>query len=200
MNIPFPPIPNAPVEVGTIPSLFSSNEIEKILNDLEPLSYENAYVQDPKTSKQNWVEDDWRKSRLKWIPQDEKFSWVYYKIMENIVRINSNAWKYDITHFHGMAQYTEYPSDIKGNYNWHLDIGTEDICFRKLSVSLQLSDSSSYKGGDLEIYKGGDDVIKADRELGTAIFFPSFILHRVKPVTEGIRKSLVFWIGGPAFK
>ena len=35
---------------------------------------------------------------------------------------------------------------------------------------------------------------------GHAVFFASFIRHRVKPVIRGTRKSLVMWFGGPPFK
>ena len=35
---------------------------------------------------------------------------------------------------------------------------------------------------------------------GHAIFFASFIRHRVKPVIKGNRKSLVMWFGGTPFK
>ena len=35
---------------------------------------------------------------------------------------------------------------------------------------------------------------------GQAIFFASFIRHRVTPVTRGVRKSLVMWFGGTPFK
>lgn len=31
-------------------------------------------------------------------------------------------------------------------------------------------------------------------------FFPSYVMHRVKPVTEGVRYSLVCWVSGPSFK
>ena len=35
---------------------------------------------------------------------------------------------------------------------------------------------------------------------GQAIFFSSFIRHRVNKVKKGIRRSLVMWFGGPPFK
>ncbi len=35
---------------------------------------------------------------------------------------------------------------------------------------------------------------------GQAIFFASFMRHRVEPVKKGIRRSLVMWFGGPPFK
>ena len=35
---------------------------------------------------------------------------------------------------------------------------------------------------------------------GQAIFFASFIRHRVAPVKKGMRRSLVMWFGGTPFK
>jgi PKHD-type hydroxylase len=40
----------------------------------------------------------------------------------------------------------------------------------------------------------------APREKGTVIMFPSYLLHRVTPVTKGVRKSLVLWVGGTTFR
>lgn len=54
-----------------------------------------------------------------------------------------------------------------------------------------------YEGGELQINTG--KVLVAEKEKGTVIIFPSYLLHRVTPVTKGIRRSLVLWIEGPAF-
>ena len=38
------------------------------------------------------------------------------------------------------------------------------------------------------------------RKKGTVLVFPSFMRHKVEPVTKGIRKSLVAWIEGPHWR
>lgn len=100
-----------------------------------------------------------------------------------------------------------------GHYDWHTDqkhapIESSDINFhhkvRKLSLTLQLSDSSAYEGGNLEFrwLRDGKVVTKTltgAREKGTIIIFPSFIWHRVTPVTKGERISLVNWSLGRPF-
>ena len=64
---------------------------------------------------------------------------------------------------------------------------------------LQLTDPAEYEGGDLEIMSGAEtDVVLKQRGLITV--FPSYILHRVSPVTKGTRKTIVVWACGPAFK
>ena len=91
-------------------------------------------------------------------------------------------------------QYTEYDSKKEGHYDWHIDIGEGEYAGRKLSVVLLLNDD--YEGGELEIWEKGF----VPKGKGNLFVFPSYLLHRVTPVTEGIRKSLVLWTSGPTFK
>ena len=69
---------------------------------------------------------------------------------------------------------------------------------RKLSVTVQLSKTEDYEGGDLEF----EDVqTSADfRAQGTVLVFPSYLRHRVHPVTSGIRYALVAWFFGPQWR
>ena len=64
-----------------------------------------------------------------------------------------------------------------------------------LSISVQLSGSEEYEGGDLQ-FEVGSDEIAAAQDPGSVIFFPSYIRHRVTPVTSGVRYSLVQWVSG----
>ena len=70
---------------------------------------------------------------------------------------------------------------------------------RKLSFSVQLSDPDDYKGGDL-LLKISSDPTQVKKTRGTVIFFPSYVLHEVTPVEQGVRKSLVGWVTGPRWK
>ena len=93
-----------------------------------------------------------------------------------------------------MAQYTEYPNG--GFYDWHIDSDTEfsqEPPVRKISMTCLLSPEHEFEGGDLELLKEGQ---VAKIKQGHAVFFASFIRHRVKPVITGNRKSLVMWFGG----
>ena len=40
----------------------------------------------------------------------------------------------------------------------------------------------------------------APRKAGCVFIFPSFMMHRVTPVTKGTRKSFVLWLGGTHYK
>jgi PKHD-type hydroxylase len=68
---------------------------------------------------------------------------------------------------------------------------------RKISMTLLLSDPKDFEGGELELI---DDKKRPNLKRGYAIFFASFIRHRVKPIIKGNRKSLVMWFGGPPLK
>jgi PKHD-type hydroxylase len=64
---------------------------------------------------------------------------------------------------------------------------------------VQLSDPADYDGGELE-FMMHRSVVQAERAQGTVVLFPSFLQHRVRPVTRGVRRSLVFWVHGPPFR
>ena len=88
-------------------------------------------------------------------------------------------------------------------YDWHVDQhgGQNSGAVRKVSMSLLLNDD--YSGGelDLEIYKPGTDprykTFKPKK--GSALFFQGDQWHRVRPVTHGLRKSIVAWFYGPPY-
>ena len=72
---------------------------------------------------------------------------------------------------------------------------------RKISMTIPLVDGSEYEGGDFVIKNsfGDEIVIKEARKKGSVIVFPSFLLHKVTPVTAGTRYSLVMWTLGWPF-
>jgi predicted 2-oxoglutarate/Fe(II)-dependent dioxygenase YbiX len=65
----------------------------------------------------------------------------------------------------------------------HIDSAPGTL-IRKLSFTVQLSEPEDYKGGDLCLYLGDKpEVMK--KEQGFVALFPSYVLHEVKPVTQG---------------
>ena len=75
-----------------------------------------------------------------------------------------------------------------------------DVCLVDFdSIVVQLTDPSEYEGGDLEILTT-ENPFWAAKEKGSCILFPSFCLHKVHPVTKGLRNSLVLWVSGPPFE
>jgi PKHD-type hydroxylase len=81
-------------------------------------------------------------------------------------------------------------------HTWHSDAGYDAMDRRLVSVSVELSPLGDHEGGNLEIIP---DTVGRSRNLprGGARFFPSRAIHRVTPVTRGVRYALVIWTGGP---
>ena len=142
-----------------------------------------------------------RRSRVAWFePADPQLTWLIKKLSTNIAYFNAVHWNFDITGFFESCQYTIYDSQQLGHYDWHMDISSKwDSSPRKLSVVIQLSDPSEYEGGEFCVNIDGKEVALT-KEKGHMVIFPSYILHKVKPVTKGIRRSFVCWISGPKFR
>ena len=139
-----------------------------------------------------------RITQTAWIQRNDETAWLYGRMQQVIRDLNAQAWKYELSGFSEAFQYTVYRGEEGGHYGWHVDQGPLPVQ-RKLSVSLQLSDGDSYDGCDLE-FMAGNRIQAAPRERGAIIVFPSYVLHRVTPVTRGVRKSLVVWVTGPNFR
>ena len=73
-----------------------------------------------------------------------------------------------------------------------------DDSVRKLSMSCLLTDPSEFEGGNLQV-QTSDTPYDVKLEKGDIVIFPSYVLHRVSPVTKGVRHSLVAWANGSAF-
>jgi len=141
--------------------------------------------------------DDIRKSSVIFIDNTPKNDWLYNKLGSLAIKTNNDCYWFDLLGFHQELQLTRYS---KGDFfDWHLDFGAGEISTRKLSVTVQLSDPDEYEGGDLQ-FMINQKIVNAPRTKGTVIVFPSFILHRVTPITKGIRKSIVGWVSGPPYR
>ena len=141
-----------------------------------------------------------RSSKVKWIPKSREFQGLYERIAQEIMMHNQQHWKFDLTTLREQIQYTEYYAKDKGKYDWHLDIGSGWSSLRKISVTINLSDPKDYDGGVLEFNMGGKTITQGSKAKGAITIFPSYLLHRVSPVTRGTRKSLVLWVGGNHFR
>jgi PKHD-type hydroxylase len=142
-----------------------------------------------------------RKSKIYWIPKNQEWAELYQKIMNLVGHCNKEFYNFDISSLTENLQFTEYDESYQGHYDWHFDVGEGALnCGRKLSVVVQLTDPSKYEGGELQFSMDGDKILVAEKEQGTVIIFPSYMRHRVTPVTKGRRHSLVTWITGPPFR
>lgn len=138
-----------------------------------------------------------RTSHISWIPFN-KMPEMYDTLNRLMLQTNANHFGFENMQITEPAQYTEYPEG--GFYDWHIDsnvIMEHEPPVRKISMTLLLSPENEFEGGGLELMSEGK-VVKPKQ--GHAIFFASFIRHRVIPITKGNRKSLVMWFGGTPLK
>ena len=155
-----------------------------------------------------------RKSDLVWLDD----TWIYKELHPYVHMANKNAgWNFDWERSES-CQFTKYKHNQY--YDWHCDSWDKPYNkpntknhgkIRKLSVTCQLTDGSEYEGGELEFdFRNYDPHMRDEskhlrkaKEIlpkGSIIVFPSFLWHRVKPVTKGTRYSLVLWNLGYPFK
>ena len=182
--------------VQTTAPMFSPRQCQMIIEAGRAEPKHNASV--GAAQKEGGVVDtDTRTSHISWIPF-KKMPDMYKDIEAMMKKTNGNHFGFDGVQITELAQYTEYPSG--GFYDWHMD---SDVNFvheppvRKISMTCLLSHESEFEGGELQIEKEKNKVKLVQ---GQAIFFASFLLHKVAPVTRGVRKSLVMWFGGEPFK
>lgn len=151
-----------------------------------------------------------RNSNVIWL--EDQF--IYDKVYPFLHQANLEAgWNMDFD-WSEACQFTKYS---KGQfYDWHCD--SHPIPYpkekgsafegkvRKLSCTISLSEPKDYEGGLLEFdlrnsyTKSKKIKCKEILPKGSICVFPSYIWHRVTPVTKGTRYSLVIWSLGKPFK
>ena len=160
-----------------------------------------------------------RNSQNSWISTSHWIGgWLWYYVSKS----NRENFLYDIVDIDGGSlQYTHYNEGQF--YNWHQDSdldthykpqmnfssvnnrAQEEIFqageyIRKLSFTLQLSEPTDYRGGEVEFLDNSSRRFLAPKQRGTMIVFDSRVRHRVRKVKSGTRKSIVGWVVGPRWK
>ena len=183
--------------VETLQPIFTPKQCQMVIEAGRAEPKQTASVGNDEGTKYGVIDTKTRTSHISWIPF-KKMPEMYKDIEKFMKQTNGNHFGFDGMTLTEYAQYTEYPEG--GFYDWHVD---NDVSMaheppvRKISMTLLLSPENEFEGGDLELMAEGK---VAKIKQGQAIFFASFIRHRVKPVLRGTRKSLVMWFGGQPFK
>jgi PKHD-type hydroxylase len=153
-----------------------------------------------------------RNSNIVWMND----RWIYNQIQPYVNQANKSAgWNFEWD-WSESCQFTKYSKEQY--YDWHCDSfdtpynNPENLNFhekiRKLSVTCSLSNPKDYKGGELEFNFNNPEATKKQNikkcleilPRGSIVVFPSFVWHRVRPVTKGVRYSLVIWNLGYPYK
>lgn len=173
---------------------FTKEECQKIIN------YSNTgYSNLGKIALDNQdigVNKSVRNVQIVHISNIEENYWIYKKVANAVMVANNEHFDFEIMGITHDLQLLKYESTDKlSHYDWHSDTGTNAASTRKISVSVQLSEPNDYEGGELEVNNYGTTMI-GTKEQGSIHMFPSYLVHRVAPVTKGIRYALVIWIHG----
>lgn len=174
--------------------LFTAEEVERIL-----ALWNKDYAEKASLSgnESDIYEDSIRKSSVIMLPPADETMWIYQKLSDAVLQANAERYGFDLVGYNDYLQLTQY---AEGEFfDWHLDFGTKAVSTRKLSITIQLSDESEYEGGELQ-FMTNNKTVAAPKTKGTAIMFPSFIMHRVTPITKGARHSIVGWASGPSYR
>lgn len=192
------PVPNNKWQpFVSIQNCFSVEECRQALKF--PVTYDEATVQrvDQGGGYEMVPEPSHRRTKVGWIKSDTAEGMnLFQKIFSITEKCNNLVWKANI---YGLEALQLAKYEVEDGYDWHIDMWAEKASLRKLSFTVQLSVPESYEGGELEFELGSQRCV-ADKSRGAVTIFPSYMLHRVKPITKGVRHSLVGWIVGEPYK
>lgn len=171
--------------------IFSSDQIAELIACVEAENEPAQVEGDPNAH----VRSDARRTRVRWLNPVEN-RWVYDIIWQEAQKANA-LFQFDVVSMWDPIQLAIYDADEGGFFRWHTDTLPSDLT-RKISITCPLNDDSEYEGGALEF--NGGAIQRPPQAAGSPIMFPSWLLHRVTPVTRGKRYSLVAWIRGPNWR
>ena len=183
-----------------IPGVFTKEQCESIIQEAEKnWAWAQGGIQRDKKigeRKENYIEDLEIRDCETWAPT-APVTWIMDTILGYITAWNEKTWNFDLYGMNENPMLMKYTAPT-GHYGYHIDFGPGGTAsMRKLAYSVILNDG--YEGGELSIRISDDQQLK-DPEIGSMVVFPAYILHKVSPVTSGIRYVLVGWIHGNSFR
>lgn len=182
-------------------SYFSPERCEQILNDAALIPSQDGVVGTDSGIRADFTT---RRSRVKFLQSNDwKFQHLFDDLWKMAISANRDFFNVHITQLN-FVQLAEYNELDRGEYRDHHDVfwlNDDPILHRKLSCVIQLTPPDQYDGGELELLDVAQFPPAQDlREQGTVLFFPSFFMHRARPVTRGVRHSIAAWFEGPKWR
>jgi PKHD-type hydroxylase len=179
---------------------FTPEQCAKILEDGLKLPVEEAKLGVDGTGEVN----NYRKSKIRFIKKEDKtFEWLFDALWKMAIQANDDWFGFHISKM-DYIQLAEYDESYGGHYDKHHDVfwmNNDPTYHRKLTAVVQLTDPSTYDGGNLEMCLPTPQPNLEDvRGQGTTFFFPSFLEHQATAVTRGTRYSLACWFDGPKWR
>ena len=199
--------------VATLPNVFTPDECAQIINTaLNDWDERESMIQRDEDGKieQNFKEDLSYRNTTLFIPKGPD-EWLFPKILGAIQTFNQSESGYNFN-VKGLAEPPNVmryrapdldPNNKPGKYDWHMDVGPGPVpSMRKISYSILLN-PGEYEGGELCFHIGRNtDPYPGQTEesaIGNIVMFPSYMVHRVLPMTKGTRYAVVGWAHGSSF-
>tara|TARA_R100001244_G_scaffold105562_2_gene78317 strand:+ start:4023 stop:4610 length:588 start_codon:yes stop_codon:yes gene_type:complete len=173
--------------------VFTKKECEHIVKLGKKEGLGKAFV-----GNKNKLNNKQRKGKISWIHPIKSNTWMFERITYYLNELNKKYFKFELDGFLEGFQFTNYKN--KEFYDWHIDRGFNSTYARKLSLTIQLTDPTEYRGADLVLSESTEETVINEKEQGTLIVFPSFTMHKITPIIKGERNSLVGWCSGSNFK
>jgi PKHD-type hydroxylase len=134
-----------------------------------------------------------RAERCYW-PRETAGGWIHARL-DALLAEAAERFGLEVDRLFEDVQFVRY--GLGGHFQvWHSDAGVDRFDERRISLSVELSEPGDYDGGLLEIAPAVGLARVLPR--GGARLFPSRMIHRVTPVTRGVRHALVAWTGRKA--
>lgn len=187
---------NYPDHFRVFEKLLTPEQCRRVIEQMEKVPFKASVVgTDEKATKAAEI----RRSKIKWVPMTMEFAWIYKIIEKAISQANHELWWFFLDGWREHIQLSMYDEGEKGHYEWHMDCGAGYGSGRKVSMSVQLSAPKDYEGGEMQ-FLITQKPVTVSKEQGLGVVFPSYMEHRVRPVTKGKRYSLVIWVTGPVMQ
>ena len=180
--------------------VFDKKKCDKVLRKYWGRTWKDATVKESGNKEQVQIDETLRISEVLWLKEQWIFDYIWPWMQE---ANDQTGWCYDIRGCEDI-QLTRYK--VGSFYDFHTDGLGDHVSkdhggmVRKLSMTIFLNDD--YEGGEFQFakyHKGEVEILTQEHKAGGAVIFPSSLDHRVKPVTKGVRYSLVIWFIGPPF-
>jgi predicted 2-oxoglutarate/Fe(II)-dependent dioxygenase YbiX len=170
-------------------SVYSVDECKEILDFCE--KNKSSYLIDGHTSE---------KKVSTFVVETDKLENKLNKFFVSIHKTNNMYFGYELFKEKPIGVNINVYENENNEYPYHQDVNKPGtMSDLKLTAILNLS-LKPYKGGDFCMFLGQDYKVEEINEPGNILIFPSFLYHKVTPVTEGQRITLSAWLEGPNFK
>ena len=172
---------------------FSASECREILDQVQEFTPAGLGMDN-----QAMFDKRYRNCDESQIDYSETVDWLFRKLGNLVLDCNARHYYFEVTGFVQGLHVLRYKPE--SHFVWHSDHASGIGSARKLSVVVLLSAREQYQGGELCFHESISSEVDIVNSQGTVIIFPSFMVHRVTPVTRGMRYSLVGWVYGPPFR